>query len=125
MTDSALPDDRLPEEPVHAGAPETEEQVDEQATVERRYPSTIGGAFYLGVLITSSIGFAIVLGGNWRLGIRWLASSLLAAAALRLVLPERDAGMLAVRHRLVDVGLLAGVGGLLIFLAETIPDQPL
>lgn len=125
MTDSALPDDRLPEEPVDEVAPEPEEPVGEQPPAERRYPSTIGGAFYLGVLITSSIGFAIVLGGNWRLGIRWLASSLLAAAALRLVLPQRDAGMLAVRHRLVDVGLLAGVGGLLIFLAETIPDQPL
>ncbi|WP_309648147.1 DUF3017 domain-containing protein [Nocardioides sp.] len=125
MTDSALPDDRRPEEPVDQGAPGPEEAPDEQAPDERRYPSTIGGAFYLGVLITSSVGFAIVLGGNWRLGIRWLASSLLAAAALRLVLPQRDAGMLAVRHRLVDVGLLAGVGGLLIFLAKTIPDQPL
>ncbi|GEP36686.1 hypothetical protein NPS01_03490 [Nocardioides psychrotolerans] len=120
MTEGALPADRFPEEPVEEGVPEAE-----PAPVERRYPSTIGGACYLGVLITTSVGFAIVLGGNWRLGIRWLASALLAAATLRLVLPQRDAGMLAVRHRLVDVGLLAGVGGLLLFLVETIPDQPL
>ena len=120
MTEGALPDDRLPEEPVDDGEPEAPPAVE-----ERRYPSTLGGAFYLGVLITSTIGFAIVLGGNWRRGIRWLASSLLAASALRLVLPQRDAGMLAVRHRLVDCTLLAGVGAALLFLAETIPDQPL
>ena len=40
------------------------------------------------------------------------------------LLPARDAGMLAVRHRLVDVVLLGGVGGLLLFLARTIPNQP-
>lgn len=92
---------------------------------ERRYPSTIGGAFYLLILVTSAIGFGIVVTGNWRLGVRWLAASLLAASALRLVLPERDAGMLAVRHRFVDCTLLAAVGGALFWLATSIPDQPL
>jgi len=132
VTDGALPDDRLPDEPVDAseptaasGSPESPDPPEISATEERRYPSTIGGAFYLAVLIVSAIGFAIVLGGNWRLGIRWLASALLAASALRLLLPQRDAGMLAVRHRLLDCVLLAGVGGALLFLAETIPDQPL
>ena len=38
-------------------------------------------------------------GGDWRLGIRVLAVGLLVAAACALVLPARDAGMLAVRHR--------------------------
>jgi hypothetical protein len=32
--------------------------------------------------------------------------------------------MLAVRHRLIDVTLLAAMGGLLWFLAVSIPDQP-
>ena len=55
---------------------------------------------------------------------RWIAASLLAAAVLRLVLPARDAGMLAVRRRSVDVALLVVVGLALFVLAATIPNQP-
>ena len=53
-----------------------------------------------------------------------LSTLLFAAAALRPVLPQRDAGMLAVRHKALDVVLLAGLGAALIFLASSIPDQP-
>ena len=91
---------------------------------ERRYPSTIGGAFYLLVLGVGTVGIAVVWGGDWRLGIRLLAAGLCFAALLRLVLPRKDAGMLAVRHRLVDTVLLGGVGAALFFLAATIPNQP-
>ncbi|HWM72493.1 MAG TPA: DUF3017 domain-containing protein [Nocardioides sp.] len=94
--------------------------------VERRYPSTIGGAFYIGILIATAIGIGIVYESHdWRLGVRVVAGALFAAALLRLVLPQKDAGMLAVRHRLIDVGLLVAVGGALFILAGTIPDQPL
>ena len=91
----------------------------------RRYPSTIGGMFYLVVLAITAVGIGIVSTGNWRLGTRWVAGALIFAALLRLVLPRRDAGMLAVRHRMVDCAMLAGVGVALIILAATIPDQPL
>ncbi len=91
----------------------------------RRYPSTIGGVCYLVVLVASAVAVFLVWSGDWRLGVRWLAGSLLAAALLRLVLPERDAGMLKVRHRALDVVLLVICGGLLLFLASTIPNQPL
>jgi len=90
----------------------------------RRYPSTIGGIFYLVVLAATAVGIGIVSTGDWRPGIRWIAGGLILAAAARLILPARDAGMLAVRHRLVDCLMLAGVGVLLIFLASTIPNQP-
>ncbi|CAN5127571.1 hypothetical protein BH09ACT12_BH09ACT12_26320 [soil metagenome] len=93
-------------------------------TQERRYPSTIGGAFYIAVLITASIGIALVVLSDWRVGVRVLAGGLAAAGLMRLVLPQRDAGMLAVRHRAVDVLLLVGVAGALYFLAGDIPDQP-
>ncbi len=53
-----------------------------------------------------------------------MAGSLAGASLLRLVLPQRDAGMLAVRHRLVDVLMLAAVAGALWYLAGDIPDQP-
>jgi Protein of unknown function (DUF3017) len=92
---------------------------------DRRYPSTIGGAFYIGILIATGVGIGIVFQSHdWRLGVRVVAGALFAAAALRLVLPQRDAGMLAVRHRFTDVALLVLVGGALFFLAGDIPEQP-
>jgi hypothetical protein len=90
---------------------------------ERRYPSTIGGAFYLVVLAMGAVGIAIVWGGDWQLGIRCLAGGLCFAALLRLVLPARDAGMLAVRNRFFDAILLGGLGAAIFFLATTIPNQ--
>ena len=76
------------------------------------------------LLATSTVGLWITARGDWRLGVRWLAVSLLVAAGLRLVLPARDAGMLAVRRRWVDVTLLTVVGVSLLVLTATIPDQP-
>ncbi|UMG93344.1 DUF3017 domain-containing protein [Nocardioides sp. TF02-7] len=61
---------------------------------------------------------------DWRLGVRVVAGALAAAAALRLVLPQKDAGMLAVRHRLVDVLLVGSVATALFVLVASIPDQP-
>ena len=90
----------------------------------RRYPSTIGGAFYLAVLAVAAIAIGIVTTGAWRAGIRWFGGALVLAAVIRAVLPTKDAGMLAVRRRWFDCLLLAGVGAALIFLATSIPDQP-
>lgn len=91
----------------------------------RRYPSTIGGAFYLGVLAVVAVSIGIVTTGSWRVGVRWFGGALLFAALVRAVLPAKDAGMLAVRRRWWDCLLLAGTGAALIFLAGSIPDQPL
>jgi hypothetical protein len=91
----------------------------------RRYPSTIGGAFYLLVLGIVAVGIGISTFGDWREGVRWIGMALLLAAGVRLVLRRQDAGMLAVRHRLVDVGMLATTGAALIFLAGSIPEPPL
>ena len=90
----------------------------------RRYPSTIGGACYLVVLAASTVGLWITSRGDWRLGVRWIAASLVVAAAVRLLLPVREAGMLAVRRRSIDVTLLAVVGVALFVLSVSIPDQP-
>jgi hypothetical protein len=91
----------------------------------RRYPSTIGGMYYLVVLLATALGIGIVWSGRWRPGTEWMGGALVFAALGRLVLPRRDAGMLAVRHRLFDVLLLAAVGTTMIILAITIPNQPL
>ncbi len=91
---------------------------------DRRYPSTIGGAFYLAILAAAVVAIAIVMTSDWRVGVRVLAGALGAAGAGRLLLPQRDAGMLAVRHRLVDVAILVGVAVTLWWLAGSIPNQP-
>lgn len=90
----------------------------------RRYPSTIGGALYLLAMAGVLVGVFLAR-DDWRLGVRWMAGSLLFAAACRLLLPSRQAGMLAVRHRAMDVAMLVGTGAILIFLAGSIPNQPL
>ncbi|WP_395696189.1 DUF3017 domain-containing protein [Nocardioides sp.] len=91
----------------------------------RRYPSTIGGAFYLVVLAVVAVSVGLVSTGSWRLGVRWFGGALLFAALVRAVLPAKDAGMLAVRRRWWDCLLLVATGVALIFLAGSIPDQPL
>jgi len=90
----------------------------------RRYPSTLGGAFYLLVLAVSSVGLVIVTQGSWRLGVKWIAAALLFGALVRLVIPAQQAGMLAVRRRSVDVVILAVAGVALWILSTSIPNQP-
>ena len=90
----------------------------------RRYPSTIGGAFYLLVLAVVGVALLFVALDEWRTGIRLMGGALIFAALVRLVLRARDAGMLAVRHKVLDAAILLVLGGLLIFLAGSIPDQP-
>lgn len=91
----------------------------------RRYPSTLGGLLYLVALGGVLVGLGLAVMDDWRLGVRCVAAALGFAALCRLVLPTRQAGMLAVRHRAVDVLMLVAVGGLLFFLAGDIPNQPL
>ena len=91
----------------------------------RRHPSTIGGLFYLAVLAITGVGIGIAWTGDWRLGVKWVGAALILGAVARLVLRRKDAGMLAVRNRAVDAALLSGVGAMMIFLSESIPNQPL
>jgi hypothetical protein len=91
----------------------------------RRYPSTVGGALYLLALAAVVAGIGIAVLDGWRNGVRWIGGGLAFAAVCRLLVPGRQAGMLAVRNRWIDVVMLAGVGGLLVFLAGSIPNQPL
>jgi hypothetical protein len=92
----------------------------------RRHPSTIGGGLYIVVVVAMCTGLAMIWStGDWRFGIRVVAGALATAAVLRLILPERDAGMLAVRHRITDVTIVGSIAIALFILASSIPDQPL
>jgi Protein of unknown function (DUF3017) len=89
-----------------------------------RRPQTFGGIVYLGVVAMTVTGLVITLSGPWRTGVSWIGSGLLVGAAARLVLPERRAGMLRVRRRASDVGMLVLAGVALIVLAAVVPEQP-
>ena len=117
--ESPEPSETKPPESVE---PTSAEPVDPEDP--RRYPSTIGGMFYLLVLGVVAAAMLIVALDEWRTGIRLMGGALVFAAAVRLVLRRRDAGMLAVRHKVLDALILAVLGGALIFLAGSIPDQP-
>jgi Protein of unknown function (DUF3017) len=113
-----------PPEPPESVPPVSAEPPPEDPDEPRRYPSTMGGAFYLLVLGVVAAALVVVALDEWRSGMRLMGGALIFAAAVRLVLRRRDAGMLAVRHKVLDAAILIVLGGSLIFLAGSIPDQP-
>ena len=113
-----------PPEPPESVPPVSAEPPPEDPDEPRRYPSTIGGAFYLLVLGVVGVAMVVVALDEWRSGVRLMGGALIFAALVRLVLRRRDAGMLAVRHKVLDAAILLVLGGLLVFLAGSIPDQP-
>lgn len=62
-------------------------------------------------------------GQNVREGTLAVAALLLAAALVRLALPERRVGMLAARRRLADVAVLAAFGIGLLVAGLVLPPQ--
>jgi Protein of unknown function (DUF3017) len=75
----------------------------------------------LAVLIGVAVGLLLVVFEHWRKGLVVVGVALLAAAVLRLLLPVRRVGFLAVRSRPVDVVLMAGTGVLMTVIALAIP----
>jgi hypothetical protein len=61
---------------------------------------------------------------HWREGSVLLGGALLLAALLRAVLPAERSGLLAIRSRLVDVGLYGTLGALIVAVAMTITGGP-
>ncbi|MFD9125327.1 DUF3017 domain-containing protein [Kitasatospora sp. NPDC059571] len=79
----------------------------------RQWPITL-------VLALAGLGIAITWFGDFKYGLLLVGGSLLLAAVLRLTVPE--VGMLAVRSRFTDVGVLAFLGGVIVLL--TLVAQP-
>ena len=76
----------------------------------------------LSVLVVVGLGLLRVTFEHWRQGLVIIGLALVGGAVLRLLLPVRRAGFLAVRGRTVDVVLLAGTGLALTIIALTIPS---
>jgi hypothetical protein len=75
----------------------------------------------LAVLVMVGVGLLVLTFDHWRTGIVIIGLALMGAAVLRLLLPVRQVGFLAVRSRPVDVVLLAGAGLGLTVILLTIP----
>jgi hypothetical protein len=63
------------------------------------------------VLVVALAGLALVASGRLYAGGLLIAVALLLAGGLRLLLPERSAGLLAVRGKALDVLVLGLLGG--------------
>lgn len=77
------------------------------------------------VLVVLAAGLALALADHWRRGSAALAVAAGLAALLRLLLPTRLVGALAVRSRPFDVAFLLAVTALLgvMALAVVVPDR--
>jgi hypothetical protein len=73
------------------------------------------------VLGTTGIGYSAVVPRHWLRGVLLLAVACGLAGVFRLVLPARQAGLLAVRGRLVDVVCYAGLAVAIVVLGLTLP----
>lgn len=58
---------------------------------------------------------------TWRVGCLLVGAALVVGAVERLVLPERDAGLLQVRGKAFDVAVLALTGVAVLVLAVVVP----
>ena len=76
----------------------------------------------LAVIVAVGIGLLMVTFEHWRKGLVVVGLALVGGAVLRLLLPVRRVGFLAVRSRPVDVVLLAGAGLALAIIALAIPS---
>lgn len=76
------------------------------------------------VLLVVAVGVVRLVEYHWRQGSALIACALLLAALLRALLPDRTAGLLAVRGRPVDVLSYTALGGLMLFIALTLTGGP-
>ena len=77
----------------------------------------------LAVLLAVGIGLLMVTFEHWRRGLVVVGLALVGAGVLRLLLPLRRLGFLAVRSRPVDVVLVGGAGVALTVLVLTVPGD--
>ena len=76
----------------------------------------------LAVIVAVGVGLLMVTFEHWRKGLVVVGLALVGGAVLRLLLPVRRVGFLAVRSRPVDVVLLAGAGLAMTIIALATPS---
>lgn len=74
-------------------------------------------------LLAVAASGAVMATGHWRKGSMAFACAVLMAGVLRLVLPRRRAGLLAVRSRVADCLVLLGLGAAMAALVLVVPHS--
>ena len=87
----------------------------------RPYAARVTQLPALAVITVCAAGLAVAAFVDWELGAFVLGLGLLIGAGLRLTLPVRAAGWLAVRTRGLDAAILLALGFAVVALANTIP----
>lgn len=78
------------------------------------------------VVVTATVGAGLFLAfvlDRWRLGSALTGAGFGLGGVLRLLLPTRWAGVLAVRSRWIDTAVLGALGVAVVVLAFTIPPR--
>ena len=71
--------------------------------------------------IVAGLVIAVVWESGWRLGCLVIGGSLGVGAIERIAMPSRDAGLLQVRSKAFDVGMLTMLSVAIIVLAVVVP----
>jgi Protein of unknown function (DUF3017) len=85
----------------------------------RAWPLLVVLAGVVAGLVVATLGQA-----TWRAGCLLIGASLGVGAVLRLVLPGREAGLLQVRGKAFDAGLLVVLAVAVVVLAIAVPMRP-
>jgi Protein of unknown function (DUF3017) len=72
-------------------------------------------------IAATGIGYAAAVPPHWLRGVVVLAGAMFIAGLLRLLLPARQAGLLAVRSRAFDVLCYCGVAVAIVALGAALP----
>ncbi len=75
-------------------------------------------------LVLSGVALALAvvgLTGHWRIGCTMLGAAVTLGGVLRLLMPNKLVGLLAVRNRLIDTVLLLGSGVGILVLTWAMP----
>lgn len=75
------------------------------------------------VLVCLAVALGITATGHWRRGAFAIGCSVVLAGLLRMLLPNRVAGLLVVRQRWFDVALLLIVGGAMLAITMVVPHS--
>ncbi|HET9873419.1 MAG TPA: DUF3017 domain-containing protein [Propionibacteriaceae bacterium] len=73
--------------------------------------------------VACGLGITLLSRDTWRLGCLVIGASLAVGAVERLVLPDRDAGLLSVRSRAFDTVVMGFTGVAIVALAIVVPER--
>jgi hypothetical protein len=95
----------------------------------RRRPSTLGGAVYLLISLTTAAGLVFAVVAGWRAGVITMGVAMLVGAIARLLLPSSRSGMLGVRSKSFDVAFMTIIAAAILLIGITLynpafPFQP-